>query len=729
MSKSIGKHKWKVKSWTTIMLLFFLFLQLLPTTGLAERSRSDSLLKELKRSSDTVTIHLLLEISSLTMSSDLSKSIEYVQQGYDLAEKVGDKASFMAFMQIHSEILYEQGKYSKAEPQTDSLIEYYKKHKDPGHQVEAMLLKAAILAKMGSFDRAMTLLESVVKLSTEYGQSETLSGALIKLGNIHLRKAEYDDALERYHEAIESNKGKSGSQLVANAYRNAGITYKKKGDYEASLRYFYNALELNEKIGNPIRLAENWNSIGTLHAEIKRFDKATEAYKKALSKIEGQEPFKLRYNLLINIGQQYSLQNKLDSALLYYNRAVKESQELEGFLSRGLLLYNIGSAHYGLGQPREAIEIYKQALRADSIGSDPENDVRILFKLGMAHMDIDRLLEGEGYLLRAEYQAASLGLKKLRSLALKYLSEVYSKLNQTDKALFFYKEHILVRDSLFNEEKAAQIEALSIAQERSEAEHKLEMVEQKNNLKVLRKQRLIFGVGALALVAFLLFLFQRQRATFAKRQENVLRIQNNWLELQVLRNQFRPHFVFNALTSIQHFLLERDTDKSLTYITNFSSLMRDMLDYSQEQMITLKEEINFLRRYLDIERERNGQFEYEINSDSDLDTSDILIPNMLLQTSVENAVWHGIQKHPNGKIRVDFSRKNGWLTMEVSDNGPGLQAKETETRKSRGLDILAQRISTLNESSNHQIEWEIVGLQDNNNRSDGTTVRIRYKLE
>ncbi len=202
-------------------------------------------------------------------------------------------------------------------------------------------------------------------------------------------------------------------------------------------------------------------------------------------------------------------------------------------------------------------------------------------------------------------------------------------------------------------------------------------------------------------------------------------------ELQALRLQMNPHFIFNSLNSIQHFVMHNDMENANSYLTKFARLMRMILENSKQPTILLSDEIEFLHLYLEIESFRfEGQFQYSINVDPAF-ARDVQIPSMLLQPYIENAIRHGLHhKTGMGSLMIDLRAKDDMVIAVIEDNGIGrMKAMEIKRRqgalyKSFGMDITHDRLEILNTVRKKEMSLNIVDLHDEKGEPSGTRVEI-----
>ena len=204
-----------------------------------------------------------------------------------------------------------------------------------------------------------------------------------------------------------------------------------------------------------------------------------------------------------------------------------------------------------------------------------------------------------------------------------------------------------------------------------------------------------------------------------------------------LRSQMNPHFIFNSLNSIQNFVLKNDVDSANYYLSNFSIMMRKVLEFSQYNFITLAEELELINLYLKMEKLRfSRKFDIKIEVSKEIDEHMVRIPPMLLQPYLENAILHGLQliKH-KGLLQVLVTDHDDHLSICIEDDGIGRekanQIRQRSAHKSKGLANIEKRIQLYNRISDNPIVVNIVDLKNTNGEPSGTRVEIDipYELE
>lgn len=243
------------------------------------------------------------------------------------------------------------------------------------------------------------------------------------------------------------------------------------------------------------------------------------------------------------------------------------------------------------------------------------------------------------------------------------------------------------------------------------------------------KSTLFYVLLALLFIAIVLLI---NRYLWLKQQEKQHYIRKiKGAEMQTLRSQMNPHFLFNTLNSINSYIIQNQSENASSYLTKFSKLMRSILENSKLETISLKNELKTLKLYIELESARlEHSFDYEIFVDPSLDTEFINIPPLVIQPFVENAIWHGLRNKENGFLGIYIEEISlNHIHIIVQDNGIGREAsqklkhKQTE-HKSYGIDITIDRINMLDEENSVEIQ----DLYDNQNKPTGTKVILKLKI-
>ncbi len=220
------------------------------------------------------------------------------------------------------------------------------------------------------------------------------------------------------------------------------------------------------------------------------------------------------------------------------------------------------------------------------------------------------------------------------------------------------------------------------------------------------------------------------------KEENELNRKITELENKSLATQMNPHFIFNSLNTVQQLILVKEEQQGLNYLSDFAMLMRQILENSRKPFITLREEIQFLDRYMQLEKIRfNNRFEYKIKLDENLQQDEINIPPVLLQPILENAVKYGISSiKTQGLINLEIYRKNGFLIATIDDNGIGINSGKDErnslrkNKESTALKLLEERLKLTKNLKGQSGSVKITDKSSINSEKQGTIVEIQIPL-
>jgi hypothetical protein len=249
--------------------------------------------------------------------------------------------------------------------------------------------------------------------------------------------------------------------------------------------------------------------------------------------------------------------------------------------------------------------------------------------------------------------------------------------------------------------------------------------------KQRRNNQMLMGSGALFLSGLFTLLFIRQRSEKKRAIERAQALHRmTELELQSLRAQLNPHFMFNSLNAIQELILLEENDKSHAYLTRFAKLVRMLLDNADQPFISLEKEIEFLELYLSLENLRVPDLNYSIEMATDIFAEQVIIPNMILQPYIENAIWHGLShKMDERRLQVKIFRKADGIAFHILDNGVGrrraeeLKSQYRQQHNSKGMELLSKRFKLLAKEYGTDIKTSIVDLIEGNHPL-GTLVEI-----
>jgi sensor histidine kinase YesM len=241
----------------------------------------------------------------------------------------------------------------------------------------------------------------------------------------------------------------------------------------------------------------------------------------------------------------------------------------------------------------------------------------------------------------------------------------------------------------------------------------------------------------LANLIYFLVLFRIYTVKREQKKEFERKVERSKIELKALRSQMNPHFVFNSLNAIQHYIVNSKSEEAIKYLSKFAKLIRMILQYSDKPTVTVEEDLESLKLYIELEKMRfEDKFDYAIVVENTVDLDYDIMPPMLMQPYVENSILHGLNpKSEKGKLDIGLRSENNILICTISDNGIG-RMKSAEIKhmgalkehRSLGMRITEERLKILNEIHASQLSVEVRDLIDEQGRPAGTQVQLFIPL-
>ncbi|WP_348647003.1 histidine kinase [Arenibacter sp. S6351L] len=577
------------------------------------------------------------------------------------------------------------------------------------------------------------------------GNKEQLAIAYSTLGEVYQYHKQYDLAISSYKDALLANKTLKTSLLLGKTY----VLNKEYGEAEKLL------LPL-EKITNmvPFQRVELYETLGDAYVGLGDVDNAVAFYGEGLKIADKNQIAPKTIDLNSKIATAYAKGNRLQEANAYFNnslelssgqapqRAVQEKEKVADFYNQ--------KNQYGqeIQLRKKSLEDLKKIPKNEvagglSIENDSISAQRINYKIANAYIAQDKYDEAIPYLEESIKDADVDDDLLVRKDATRKLSEVYKYKGDYTKALETYQEYVAVVDTLyvrkeqeiaraarFNRELAAKqsrISGLEQERELTQSKYSLALTEQQLVAESIKRQNwiiysLIFGMLLMGLAAYFFYRSNKQQ-----------KLANNLLALKSLRSQMNPHFIFNALNSVNNFIAKSDERSANRYLSDFSTLMRAVLENSDEDFIPLSKELELLELYTKLEHSRfSDKFDYAIIVDEDIDIDAFQIPPMLLQPYIENAIWHGLRyREDKGFLKIELKQKDRHaLEISITDNGIGrknsaaLKTQNQKKQKSKGMGNIKKRIEILNDMYKDKVDVFISDLETN-----GTGTKVLFTIK
>jgi tetratricopeptide (TPR) repeat protein len=656
------------------------------------------------RHEDTVRATILNDLAIAYSSVDYELGLIYADSSIALCKK------------IHSDLKLATAYYAKGRNLNmcgmDSLaIVFYQQSYNLNKQLNRLLPCGTMLQNMGisyynlsNYKMAIDKYQDALSVFKDFNNERGIAVTYNSLGVVSMEVGDYTQAMNYYFESLKMSKQMADSSLMANCYTNMGIVYKNLGDLNKALMYQNKAYQIQKALNNRFDMAKSYNNIAIVFSEMKQAHKALEFYNKAL---EINKELNYEYGIasnLINIGIQLRDIGQFTPALKYINEAEQLFEKIDDKNNYAMCL----------------------KAKATLLINAPDSALTNMHIAAAKRFEVCQNILSQSITLFNE-------TGDLSSLAdvNDDMSKLYQKIGDYKNALFYYRQHILFRDSVFIDEKKIEIEKRELQFDYETIEQQLKLINIKKQAELdqekLNKRYTIAGGIVLLLVATGSFIsFQRRRNAIQKRKEAELNAQRLEADLKALRLQMNPHFMFNSLNSIADFIDKDKSQAASTFSVKFAKLMRMILENSDKPLISLSDEIKTLELYLSLEALRlNARLQYAIQVDPNLDAENYLIPPMLIQPFVENSILHGIVPlNGLGLIEIKIECNHEMLCITVMDNGVGMGTADHTMagKKSMAMKITNERIALFNKQNNTQASVQLERL------SPGTCVKINFPM-
>jgi len=535
---------------------------------------------------------------------------------------------------------------------------------------------------------------------------------------------------------------KTGNELgMFSTLTSWGCNYEQSGDFEKGFEHKRQGLELAYKINNELLIRNGLRLVAESFKLIEDYPSAINYYRQGFKKTDPEERDVWIY---VDFAILFIGQRQYDSALYYLN-LVDTLKVDEG----GLQFYRMIKGEYYLSQKayNKALPYFRRALNDYKPNIDQNRAMRMLLDIAKTYL----ALQNNDSALYYARKSLSLGRlawdKKLNYEGFYILYQVYDKLHQSDSSFFYYRQHIALKDSILTDQIKRRLFAYNYEQ-KIELLSKEKQIQQANLEKEsFLKKMLIAGILILLILSAFIFRYILLKRKNEKHQreiaENELQIQKlesqkqlTELEMQALRAQMNPHFIFNSLNSINRFILQNNRTQASEYLTKFSKLVRLILQNSQAALISLETELEALQLYLELESLRfDHHFDFKIKVEDDLDVSALKVPPLIIQPYTENAIWHGLMhKEEKGHLEIELFQQDDVLCCKITDDGIGrkkaaeLKSKSSTSHKSMGMRITADRIAMLQQKKQMDTYITINDLVLPDGSAGGTEVLLKIPV-
>ncbi len=587
------------------------------------------------------------------------------------------------------------------------------------------------------------------------------------LGWCSYRLGLIEQSISIYQEELPYYEGTRDTVRLDKLYRMIARSYNSQGNSEKAFTY----LEKDFAVNKPVIDIWGKRSTATLKAVVYMAagdtPNAVFYYKQAALVSKNQRSILASYQY--NMAAALILEKKYDSALFEIRNAITEIQSSkDDSLYRKLVLMNnytvLSDILFSLKQYDSAIIYGRRVMLFYKKCNDVPGLLSALKTLAAAHNSKNENAAALLYASQLLAYAKKSGARPFEREAYKVLWHICSNQKKINEAKDYRLKYTLLNNDLRNDKYISQSAAWKAINDirinEVKYENQLKLNEESNNVKIAsikeeKKVQQYTFISAIALISIFTILvirnnkLKRKRdqlqlmvteANIAlekqKREQEVTQLQQQKaeLEMQALRAQMNPHFIFNCLNSINRFIMNNDAAKAADYLTKFAKLIRIVLEQSGKPFVLLEDELKYLRLYMDLEALRfENPFQYQIHYNG-TDISSVMIPTLIIQPFVENGIWHGLQgKEDDGKIDISLHRDKNILHCRICDNGIGRAAaakeKNNAEKKSLGMALTKNRLRLINFNSQNEPAITFHDVVNENGQCAGTHVDISIPVQ
>ena len=556
------------------------------------------------------------------------------------------------------------------------------------------------------------------------------------LADVYMQWKQYDLAVSNYRISLQNSMTNDVRLKLAKAFEN-------NKNYQESIDA-YNSINKSE-LSN-YQLATLYEGLGDTYNAIKKYDASISSYKKGLDVAQKHLIAPKVTDLNSKIAQTYNASGQPDKAQNYFDNSLNlaSKQNKKRAIEEKVTVADFQNSNRGY---EAEIQLRKEVLKdVEAI----ERDSMIANESALTSQKQNYKI-GNAYFMKGDYANAIPYLEKsikeadkkedliVKKDATKKLSDLYEDSGDYAKALSTYRDYTEIVDELYIKKEQEISQAARFSRDIATKQNRITSLETDRQLsqsnyqlttEINKRQELIIYSLIIGLVLLLIAAYFMYKAM--KQQK----FANNLLALKSLRSQMNPHFIFNALNSVNSFIASNDERTANKYLSDFSQLMRSVLENSDEDFIPLKKEIELLELYTELEHFRfKDKFDYTIKVDENVNVDEFQIPPMLLQPYIENAVWHGLRyKLEKGTLSIHISAKNeNEITITIADDGIGrTKSKELKTdhqkkQNSKGMGNIKKRVAILNEMYKDKVDVFINDFQQS--EDVGTRVVVTLKKD
>ncbi len=531
------------------------------------------------------------------------------------------------------------------------------------HQADAYYNSALSLSGRAFPDSSLPLYQKGIELGKKAESWIHVAYCELSIGLIYTERGRFIEGTKLLYSALRRTEELKDYLGMGDIYMHIGVLYYRQRNYEKAIKNHQLACRVFEKANDDHGLADAMGKLAiAYHAagKVKEYAATMDSSIVVLNRLENEDEAFREEMLSSHKGLMYYWKDEWEKAIPHLKQAITQAEDAQSLYGQGSNYYHVGLAYEKLKKYPEALLYAKKALEL----SREKNEIYL-------ESQVTQLLYWI-YKATGNYRDAFEMNDLSRSLHDTIQNrEVKEKVMEQQFQYEYEKKELLVK----------------IEQEKKLTEMNMSAERRNGN-----KNRWIIILSAafvlMAVAAYFLYINYRQK-TIIQQQKN------NLLKQQLLLTQMNPHFIFNSLNAIQNFIMKQDSLQAGIYLSQFAAMMRMILDFSRKDYISLESELKFLNHYMELQQLRTGHaFVYSFDVRENIEPDLLLVPPMLMQPFIENAIEHGgFHQHRKGEIQIRFYREEDMLVGVIEDNGVGLKASAEQRHPEKQYESLATKIT------------------------------------
>jgi len=687
-------------------------------------------------------------------NKEFKKALSYTDTIRKIADRIQYDRGIVLALLLAGEAYQEMGDFDKADNAHRDNLRFIATFDYDGVALGRIYKNLyTIFSTQNNQDSAQVYTKKIIELPCNKHSFGAKEHIVMRL----LHKNKIQDALDLAQRNLDCSRYLENNYKTEYTLTLITSIYAHIGDYETSLLYLDTTLQVAHQENDSVYICLAYDQLGYTNIKLKDYHKSVYWFRKAIAIAErisynGTKNYYTRRNgsqTKIPLGSYYThlaagfqsldVQKYQDSILYYQEKALNIHYENRDFWSAAMQLINIGQFYIDIGNYQRAIDSLQRAYIIT-----PQNDKKNLItfyyysNIAVAYRKLSQYKKTKNSLDSAEILAIEMQDTSKLIEVYEQREKLYVQTKDYEKAHYYLSIKKEIEEKMQNKKNKKNLLDLEIKYETEQIKNKNLALRKDNELQAqaLAFNQKINTRNLLIIIGLIFLLLLVIGIAYLRNQRNKLYVQFKTMELEqkALKAQINPHFFFNVLNSLQGTILSEKPMVAYRYHTKFTKLMRLILSQSDTEGISLKEELDALQLYLELEQLRTGNaFDFDIQNKLGDISEKIVVPSMLLQPFVENSIWHGVMNREAGenkKIQINIDDHAEQIVCEIIDTGVGRQkatkikAQKTIQYKSMGMQVTQNRLDLFKLRYKMPLNFFIEDLKDKTGKALGTKVLL-----